>query len=449
MGAAVERLLKLVETQDAFNTPYAELLPLQIDAANERLEDRIGKIRLLANRAETAGMRRVRKPADLVPLLFAHTAYKSYAENWLTEGKWDRMGKWLETVSAYPVQGLDLDGIKGLDGWIERLETVGHYMTCSSGTTGKPALLTCSKDELKFAGRGAVRTLSWAVNIEPNGEYKMIEVGGAMKAARLEATRIAMIDAFSKREDVYSAPGKPITVGGIAEMISLRRKVADGSATPSEVTAFEEISAGRQAGVEQSRDAIAEAFIANRHRKLFSGGYSAVLYALAETVRAKGYSGKDFNPENVMMVAGGLKGAKLPANYKEYIFETFNVQPHHIFDVYSMQEINSQFPRCAAGRYHIPAWAMLLVLNESGEELLDTSGGGEIEGRAAFFDISVDARWGGIISGDKVKAHYGKCACGSHGPTVAQEIIRYADLSAGGDKLACSGTIDAYIRGAV
>jgi hypothetical protein len=60
----------------------------------------------------------------------------------------------------------------------------------------------------------------------------------------------------------------------------------------------------------------------------------------------------------------------------------------------------------------------------------------------------VDARWGGIISGDKIKANFGKCVCGHAGPAVAPEILRYAD-TASGDKLACSGTIDAYIKGAV
>jgi hypothetical protein len=73
---------------------------------------------------------------------------------------------------------------------------------------------------------------------------------------------------------------------------------------------------------------------------------------------------------------------------------------------------------------------------------------GEIEGRAAFVDLSLDGRWCGLISGDKIRVDYGKCACGHEGPTVAREITRYADLP-GGDKITCAGTIDAYIRGAV
>jgi hypothetical protein len=73
-------------------------------------------------------------------------------------------------------------------------------------------------------------------------------------------------------------------------------------------------------------------------------------------------------------------------------------------------------------------------------------GEGEIEGRAAFFDLSLDGRWGGIITGDKISIDFGPCACGQKGPTVRDNIVRYADLE-GDDKIGCAGTIDAYVRG--
>jgi hypothetical protein len=447
-GAAVKSLLSLATSDEAFNTPQAELLPLQLAATNERLQERLGKIRLLANRAEGAGVKKITKPADLVPLLFSHTAYKSYAETWLTNGKWDRMSKWLETVSAYPTQGIELGGIKDLDDWIKRLETVGHYVTCSSGTTGKPAILTCSKEDLDFSGRIFVRAMAWALNVKPAADYKGIGLGGTAKAARTEAIRVAMIDAFVRSGNYYQVPGPVITVGQIAAMIRLRRKIANGTALPTEIAEFEKISSGRQTAFDEGKDAGIEEFINSRNQKLLIMGMWPNLYLLAEGVRAKGYSAKDFSRHTLGMVAGGMKGAKLPANYREIIFDTFNLEPKRLFHSYSMQEINSQFPLCPAGRYHIPAWTMLLMLNESGEQLLDPGGGGDIEGRAAFFDITVESRWGGIISGDKVKANFSKCACGRHGPTVDHDITRYADLISG-DKIACSGTIDAYMRGAV
>ena len=87
----------------------------------------------------------------------------------------------------------------------------------------------------------------------------------------------------------------------------------------------------------------------------------------------------------------------------------------------------------------------ILVIDQRGERLAEPSGG-EVEGRAGFFDISLDGRWGGMISGDKVNMRFGACDCGHDGPTIGHDIVRYADLG-DGDKITCAGTIDAYVRG--
>ena len=179
--------------------------------------------------------------------------------------------------------------------------------------------------------------------------------------------------------------------------------------------------------------------------RCISWGSSVALYRVAELVREKGYSGKDFQ-ENTTFISGGLKRVQLPPNYREFVFETFNITPERACQAYGMQELNSTAPRCSAGRYHMPPWVMLLLLDESGEELIEPPASGEVEGRAGFFDLSLDGRWGGVISGDKVRATWEACACGRRSPSVDAEIQRYADM-ASGDKIACAGTIDAYVRG--
>ena len=40
----------------------------------------------------------------------------------------------------------------------------------------------------------------------------------------------------------------------------------------------------------------------------------------------------------------------------------------------------------------------------------------------------------------------GPCACGSKGPSIRDNVVRYADLE-GDDKIGCAGTVDAYVRG--
>ena len=142
--SAAERLVGLVDAENPFDYDFAEMLPRQLEAIDERFQDRVQKIKLLQNRAETGGIRDVRRMADVAPLLFAHTAYKSYPESWLVEQKWDRMGRWLDTVSTNRVQPMDAGDVKGLDDWLVRLESQGHYVSCSSGTTGKCAMMNAT-----------------------------------------------------------------------------------------------------------------------------------------------------------------------------------------------------------------------------------------------------------------------------------------------------------------
>ena len=87
-----------------------------------------------------------------------------------------------------------------------------------------------------------------------------------------------------------------------------------------------------------------------------------------------------------------------------------------------------------------------LPLNKEADALLPMDQG-EIECRGGFFDLSMDGRWGGVITGDRITIDYGPCACGKTGPSIADTIARYADLE-GDDKIGCAGTIDAYVRGA-
>ena len=93
----------------------------------------------------------------------------------------------------------------------------------------------------------------------------------------------------------------------------------------------------------------------------------------------------------------------------------------------------------------MPPWLICLLLDESGDTLLPMTDG-EIEGRAAFFDLSLDGRWGGVISGDKIAIDYGPCACGKRQPVDPrhhQPLCRHG----GRRQDRCAGTIDAYIRG--
>ena len=57
-GSAVTRLTDLVDAENCYAIPWSEVLPMQIEAANERLTERRSAIRVLAKRVEASSIGR-------------------------------------------------------------------------------------------------------------------------------------------------------------------------------------------------------------------------------------------------------------------------------------------------------------------------------------------------------------------------------------------------------
>ena len=447
MGTAVDRLMRLVEAEDRYNVPFGELRGVQLEAIDERLQERKGQIKLVGHRAREAGITAVRSLEEVVRLLLPHTAYKSYPESWLVEKRWDRLSKWLDTVSSHRVPVDKVAGAGDVDGWIQSLANEDFYVSCSSGTTGKSAMLVASRTDMEWCKKEAVAAYSWGSGIKPARDRRIFGMAAVAHVARNVATGEAYVASLQDPGyERFAYPVPPITVGGLTQMVVLRKAIAEGTARPGDIAAFEEMSAARQRAVDDAVGITARAVVEARRSKLHVTGLWAGLYTVAKAVRDMGYSAKDFHPENSIYVGGGLKRAKLPEDYREFVYETFNIRPERNYQNYSMQELHSGMPRCqGGGRYHVPPWVVPLILDKTGDSLLPIIDG-EYEGRAAFFDLSVDGRWGGVISGDRISIDFKPCACGSRGPSIRDNIVRYADLE-GDDKIGCAGTVDAYVRG--
>lgn len=444
---AVEKLTALVDKPDRYDIPFEDLRETQIAAMNERFQGRKDAIKLLGHRAEEANLSEIRSHEDAVQVLFPHTAYKSYPESFLMDQRWDRMSKWLDSVSSYRVPVDKVKDAADVDGWLANLEREGIMVACSSGTTGKSAMLPASRADMEWLKKEAPQAYSWGSQTELGRDRQMFGMAPVAYTPRNHATGEAYTEALQDpRAERFAYPVPPITVGDLTKMVVLRKKIAEGTATPAEIEDMDKTSAQRAKAVDDAIGITAEALVKARDKKLHVTGLWKGLYDVAVAVRALGYSAKDFNPENTIYVGGGLKRAKLPDDYREFVYETFNIRPERNYQNYSMQELHSGMPRCQKGqRYHVPPWVVPLILNQEGDALLPIEKG-EYEGRAAFFDLSIDGRWGGVISGDKISIDFSPCPCGHKGPSIRDNIARYADLQ-GDDKIGCAGTVDAYVRG--
>ncbi|MDG2004855.1 MAG: hypothetical protein P8J20_16145 [Novosphingobium sp.] len=447
MGEAVKRLLAYAEADDCYTVPFEALRDLQIAAMNERLQEKIDAIKLVGFRAREAGITEIRDFADVVPLLLPHTAYKSYPESYLIDEKWDKLTKWLGTVSAYPTSNTDLQGVGDVDDWVLRLEQAGHFVSCSSGTTGKSAMLIASYEDLAWTALDSVIACAWGTGIAPEQDRHVLSLAPVAAVPRNRMIMEKLAEGFGRPDaELFRYPAPPITVGSITMMVALRKAIADGTAMPDQIAEFERVGAEREKALDDAVDLTVETLIKLAGEKLFLIGLWGNMHKVAVAVRERGLSGKDFHPENMMYVGGGLKREQLPPDFREYVCETFSVRPDRNFQLYGMQEIGSVTVRCdKGGRYHAPPWLVCLPLDKNGDKLLPMDQG-EVQGRAAFFDVSMQGRWGGVISGDRVEIDYGPCPCGAATPSFRDNIVRYADLD-GDDKIGCAGTIDAYVRG--
>ena len=216
MGEAVDALTAHMSGAAGHGLGWKEIADLQLKALDERLQERIDRIKLVKLRAEEAGISRISRLEDVVPLLLPHTAYKSYPESFLTGGKWDRLTKWLGTVSAHPTDNVDLTGVQEIDQWVEACGKAGHFVSCSSGTTGKSAMLVASQADLDFASRDGVEAVQWGSDIRIGDMRTSAGAAGAVAyTPRNMAMGMGLMGAFVEPEAPrYQSGLPPVTVEG-------------------------------------------------------------------------------------------------------------------------------------------------------------------------------------------------------------------------------------------
>lgn len=449
--SALDQIKALVDSADPYRDAPANLRELQLEAVRERFQEKRQQIKILDRRASDAGIDEISTLQDVVPLLFSHTNYKSYPESFVDKGQWGNMNLWLQTLTSKPVTGVDMDNIKDADDWLDRLRAAGHHLFASSGTSGKCSFLDQTEDDVKLASKAYEKGFlgQWAPR-HPNRERPSFVFFPPTGVHRLCLhnynffTHIVSPEGeahFISEEPLRASPG--IRAG------QLRRALAAGTALPDEVAAFEAENEENAARADKRFDAFVDKIYAYHDRPITLGVMWPAAFQLMEELKARGVSAGSFHPDSVFMMGGGVKGVKLPDDFKEQVYDFYGLKPENYLNSYAMVEMTGLNPyRHDLDAYTLPPWIVPLILDKSAEQLLNPEDGkGVVEGRMALFDLLTDARWGGLISGDKVVVDFDRVD-GFSGPLV-RSIARYQDLEEGEDKLTCAGTIDSYVRGAV
>src|SRR3984885_15987437 len=99
-----------------------ELEDLQRQAMGIRFQEHYQRIEMLRKLADRLGISALNEFNDVVPLMFSHTAFKSYPAALVDKKRFDLMTQWLDKLTSYDLSSVDTNGCTGIDDWIDRLD---------------------------------------------------------------------------------------------------------------------------------------------------------------------------------------------------------------------------------------------------------------------------------------------------------------------------------------
>ncbi|MGF6735109.1 hypothetical protein OKW50_007281 [Paraburkholderia youngii] len=452
MMQALSKLLPLTDVGDPFRNAPENLHAMQLQAVGERFAQRRQQIRILDKRASEAGVTEVKNISDAVPLLFADAVYKSYPDAFIEQGKWRHLTAWLQTLTTRKIDGLQYDAIRDLDDWINELRRNGHYVMSSSGTSGKQSFIYQSEADRELGWRLLAQGIRWAASgmRDPSRRYPVFLLTPSSGSYTGTERMAKFAESIAVPGDLHYMSDVPQSAAHTTRMARMRRAIADGTALPSEIEAFQNESRERSERVQADFRLFIDQLLDRRREPMFIMGMLGMLYQIVATGRERGIADGEFHPDTIISIGGGKKGANLPEDFQQQCERFFNFNSANFNDGYGMGEVSGFCPWFhEAKAWAVPPWLVPMVLDSKGEELLNPPDGkGVVEGRLAMIDLLADGRWGGVISGDKVTVEFGHGIDGVRTPII-RDVVRYKDLPGGDDKLSCAGTIDAYVRGEV
>jgi len=423
---------------------------VQLSAMNQRLAERRDKIGMLAKLADGQKIDRLESLDDMAPLLMPHDMYKSYPQSLLAKQQYSKLMGWLGKLTRHDISGIDVSGCDSIDGWLTKIREESPLdVATSSGSTGTCSFFPKSKQDYRLSMMGMRVQLAQKFGEEPKPgdiEDKIHAIIPLYKDGH------ASMGAFGKYSCEIFAKGDPdywhycfdFKLSSDLMWLAARLRAAQAKGDVSKVDVPASLLARKGEWEQQQKDMPAQqlAFVNEMIRKLqgervFVMSTSNLLYAAAKRGLEEGLSGV-FAPDSVFMGGGGAKGVPLPDDLEEVVEAFFNCK--RMISSYGMTEMNSFSVLCDHDRYHVLPWVTVFLLDlETGQPLPRQ---GTQTGRAAFFDMTADSCWGGLITGDVVTVDWDhQCECGRTSYALEKKIQRVTEITGQGeDKISCAAT---------
>jgi len=427
-----------------------ELEELQRQAMGIRFRQHHESIEILRKLADRLEIKALAEFNDVVPLLFSHTAFKSYPAALIDKKRFDLMTKWLDKLTSYDLSQVDTNGCDSIDEWIDRLDqhTPLEVIT-SSGTTGTLSIIPKDKRGAEegmqiwkiclfqtFGEDPTEQQLDPAVEvIWPNfasGKLGHLRIASMIKRGFTggDETKFHPLYSGSVDTDLMFLASKMRAAASRGELDRLEIDPA--------LAARKDEFIAMQARQPQELDAFFTRITEElRGKRVFMIGTYSLMYDIAKAGLERGIK-EVFAKDSAILTGGGMKGIALPADFMDVITEFLGVDRIQVG--YGFSEASTFHWACEEGRYHVMPWVIPFVLDPDTSEPLPRTG--RQTGRAAVYDILLRAHWGGVISGDEVTIDWDLvCPCGRTSVAFEKDIMRYSEKKGvDDDRITCAAT---------
>jgi hypothetical protein len=427
-----------------------ELEELQRQAMAVRFAEHRESIEMLRNLADRLEIKELKEFDDVVPLFFAHTAFKSYPAALLDRKRFDLMTRWLDKLTSHDLSQVDLAGCDSIDDWIDRLDqqTPLEVIT-SSGTTGTLSIIPKDKAGANYTMKLWGLFLFQTFGKEPSDAEIRPEVDviwpnhASGKLGHLRMASMIKREFTGGDESRFHALYADAISTDLMFLASKMRAAASRGELdrleidPKLMARKDEFLAMQQRRPQEMAEFMERLTRELRGKRVFMTSAYNIMYELAAAGLERGVRGV-FAPDSAILTGGGTKGFVLPDDYMDVIREFLGVD--EIQEGYGMSEISAFHWACPEGRYHVQPWVIPFLLDPGTSEPLPRQG--RQTGRAAFYDFLNRSHWGGIISGDEITIDWSApCPCGLTSVPIEHDIMRYSEKEGvEDDRITCSAT---------
>lgn len=439
--------------QEVFAWDPAEVAKSQLQWARKRFDHLRPQIPVLDSVAIETGVDVVAELNDLAPLCFPHTVYKSYSATHVEQGRYDRLTRWLNSLTAEDLSDVDVSRCNSLESWLDAVEEASRLRPLvSSGTTGKISFFPRSTVESDAFFHLIMQALApygdepgaglengapeWFSPVPmATGRQSMTRFFALIRARCYhgDASRMHTLGAGHWNADM-------LWLAGRMRAAERRGEATSVALTPALRRAAHELKRIQADAAENFDRFFDDLMTDQRGRRVVLFAMYPALVNLATECRRRDLQ-PQLHPDSFILTGGGTKGHEFPDGWLELIHSVF---PPPYAELYAMTESTASARLCSTGWYHLPPTVIPFLLDPDTSE--PRSRQGTQTGRFALFDLCAETHWGGAITGDRVTIDWeGGCACGRRGPRVDYDVKRFSELR-DDDKITCAKSPGAYER---